>query len=306
MKVYRGFPSMKDQGRVITMGVFDGVHRGHAKIVHICRRQARRLGLTAALITFNEHPQGTLAPEKRPPRLATPEQCLNRLQQLGVDEVFLVPFTRFLAHTTAEQFIRRVLVRRLVLRHIVVGRDFVFGRDALGNTAMLRQWGKACHFGVSVVPPLRHRGKIISSSGLRALISRGNVELARAWLGWPYALHGSVVRGEGRGRRIGLPTANLKTIHEVVPAPGTYAVRVYLENMAWPALCHIGKRPTFHPWGPETIEVHIPGWDGNIYRKQLTISFLSRLRGERRFSNATALLRQVRQDFKQALKIWRK
>jgi riboflavin kinase/FMN adenylyltransferase len=306
MKVFRGLIPMADQGRVVTLGVFDGVHRGHVKILQACCCQARRLGIPAAVITFSEHPHSTLLPQKRPPRLATPEQCLNRMQQLCMDEVFLVRFTKTLANTQAEDFVQKILLQRLQARHIVVGRDFVFGKNGKGGISLLRYLGRKHGFGVSVVNPLRYKREVVSSSGLRTLVAQGKVELARAWLGWPYALHGIVVSGEGRGSRIGLPTANLKTNHEIVPQPGTYAVVAYLENIAWPALCNIGKRPTFHIWGPETIEVHIPGWDGTLHRKQLIIGFLSRLRSERRFTHVDALLRQVQHDYIQTKRVRKK
>jgi len=306
MKVFRGLPRQFNSGRVVTLGVFDGVHRGHVRILLACRRQADRLGLPAAVITFDDHPHGTLAPQKRPPRLATPEQCLNRMQQLNLDEVFLVRFTRALADTPPETFVRDILVKRLNVRHLVVGQDFVFGKGKKGTIPLLRQLGKAGGFRVTVVHPLRHCGRVISSSGLRSLVAKGDVDMAHTWLGWPYALHGIIVKGDGRGSRIGLPTANLRTNHEIIPAPGTYAVEVYLENMAWPGLCHIGKRPTFHRWGPETIEIHIPGWAGNLYKRQLIVAFLSRLRGERHFRSVSALLEQVERDWLQAQRIWTK
>ncbi|MCK5242763.1 riboflavin biosynthesis protein RibF [bacterium] len=306
MKVFRGLPRLSDKGRVITLGVFDGVHLGHAKIIQTCTRIAKRLGLPAAVITFADHPHTTLAPHRRPPRLATPEQCLNRMQQLQLDEVFLVKFTQRLAQTEAEMFVRRVLVKRLQTRQVVVGQDFIFGKGGKGNIALIRRIGREVGFGVTMIKPLKQGGTIISSSGLRSMVAQGKVAQAHRRLGWSYALHGIITKGDGRGTQIGLPTANLRTNHEIVPAPGTYVVEAYLENMAWPALCHIGKRPTFHKWGPETIEIHIPGWAGNLYHKQMIVGFLSRLREERHFKNAQALVRQVKKDCKKAQSIWTK
>jgi riboflavin kinase / FMN adenylyltransferase len=306
MKIHRGFPQLNDKGRVITLGVFDGMHLGHAKIIRTCTRIAKQKGFPAAVITFHDHPQGTLNPKLRPPRLATPEQCLNRMQQIQLQEVFLVKFTQRLANMSAETFVRTVLVRKLQVRHVVVGWDFVFGKDGKGSIALLKELSQELGFGVTVIAPKRLQGKIVSSSGLRELVAQGEIAKAKQWLGWPYALHGIVVKGDGRGAKIGLPTANLRTIHEIVPSPGTYVVEAFVENMAWPALCHIGKRPTFHKWGPETIEIHIPGWDGNLYHKQMIVGFLSRLRGEHHFKNANALVRQVKKDFESARSIWTK
>ncbi len=306
MKTMRGLPRKAARERVLTLGVFDGLHRGHARILRFVRRIADRLKLPAAVLTFDDHPHGTLAPHKRPPRLATLEQGLTRLRSLGLDEVFLIRFTDALARTWAEDFVERTLVRRLRVRHLVIGQDFVFGRGGRGNSRLLRRLGRCLGFRVTVVPPLKQQGRTISSSEVRAMVARGDVQRAGQWLGWPYALHGRVVRGEGRGATIGLPTANLRTVHEIVPPPGTYAVRVRLRGHERPALCHIGKRPTFHPWGPETIEIHIPGWRGNLYNQRLEAAFLRRLRGERHFSGAHALLRQVAQDWRVAKQVWTK
>lgn len=307
MKVYYGWPKPGDsRGRAVTLGVFDGVHRGHVRLLQALLRRSRRLGVPAAVVTFDEHPHNTLAPNRRPPRLATPRQCLERFRRLGVDQVCLIPFTTRLAETPAESFVRRVLTGRLGVRQVVVGQDFVFGRGGRGNTALLRRLGPALGFKVTVVPPLKQRGRVISSSGLRELVSRGRMRLAWQWLGWPYTLHGRVVRGEGRGRTIGLPTANLRSLHELVPPPGIYLTGVHVGGRLRLSLCYIGRRPTFHPWGPQTIEVHIPGWSRSLYGRRLALRFYHRLRQDRRFSSAEALVRQVERDGRQARHLWTK
>lgn len=345
MRLKRGFPARPGRGRVVTLGVFDGVHRGHARLLAVLRRQADRTGLPAAVVTFDDHPHGTLAPEQRPPRLALDSQRLDRMRSLGVDEVFLVRFTQALADMPAEEFVRRRLTARLGARHVVVGADFVFGRGAAGTIGLLRRLGRESGFGVTKVPALREGGRIISSTAIRRAVAAGDVDQARRWLGWAYALHGRVVRGARRGTAIGLPTANLQTVHEIVPAPGVYAVlarllphsrdeaggrrgfrsivgrgadasAAALEETAgslkalcgegWPALCHIGITPTFHAFGPETIEVHIPGWTGGaLYGRRMEVQFLGRLRGTRKFKDAAALLRQVGRDLERARRIWR-
>lgn len=304
MKVYHHFPQRRTQSRVITVGVFDGVHLGHAKLLKHLIALARQAHLNATVITFDDHPHSTLAPAERPPRLATPAQCLQRMVLLGVDEVFLLPFTAQLAALTAETFVHTILVAKLGVKHMVVGRDFVFGKNGQGNIQMLRHMGKTLGFKVSVVAPLRRNGQIVSSSVLRKLIAQGAVTRAAQWLGWDYTLHGVVERGEGRGSQLGIPTANLRTTHEVVPSPGTYAVLAVIRNQIWPALCHIGNRPTFHRWGPETIETFIPGWKGHLYGKRLAVQFLGKLRGERKFANANALVQQVIKDWTAALHFW--
>ncbi|MEW6516752.1 MAG: riboflavin biosynthesis protein RibF [candidate division FCPU426 bacterium] len=306
MKVHRGWPKQPGPGRALTLGVFDGVHRGHVRLLRRLRQRAQVLGVRAGVVTFDDHPHGTLAPSQRPPRLATPQQCLERFRCLGMDEVFLIRFDKGLAGTPAEAFVRRVLVRRLGVRHVVVGQDFVFGRGGRGGTALLRQLGRSLGFGVTVVPPLRRRGRVVSSSGLREQVAQGRMREAWQWLGWPYTLHGRVVRGEGRGRTLGLPTANLRSLHELVPPPGIYLTGLRLAGRLRMGLCYIGRRPTFHPWGPQTIEINIPGWSRSLYGRRLAIHFYHRLRGDRRFSDAAALLRQVAKDRRRARHFWTK
>jgi riboflavin kinase / FMN adenylyltransferase len=307
MKVFYGWPKPGGTpGRALTLGVFDGVHLGHARLLQTLLLRSRSLGVPATVVTFDDHPHGTLAPSRRPRRLATPQQCLERFRSQGVDEVFLISFTARLAATPAEAFVRRILVGRMASRHVVVGQDFVFGRGGRGNTALLQRLGRELGFGVTVVPPLKRDGRVISSSGLRDLVSQGRMRTAWLWLGWPYTLHGRVVRGEGRGRTIGLPTANLRSLHELVPPPGIYLTGLRLAGRLRLGLCYIGRRPTFHPWGPQTIEIHIPGWNQSLYGRTLELRFYHRLRQDRRFPNAAALLRQVERDGRRARHFWTK
>lgn len=304
MRVIHGFPRLPGPARAVTLGVFDGLHRGHARVLNVLRRAADREGLRATVLTFDDHPHGTLAPERRPPRLATDPQRLARLRALGVDEVLLVPFTRRLARTPAETFARRILAGRLRARRVVVGEDFVFGRDAAGDIPLLRRLGRTLGFGVTVVPAFRLDGRIVSSTGLRRLVAAGDMTRVRAQLGSPYLLHGRVVRGLSLGSVLGVPTANLDTVQEIVPAPGVYAVLVRLGGRPRPALCHIGPRPTFFTRGHASLEVHIPGWHRPLYGRTLEVSFLARLRSVRRFAGGSALVRQIARDWERARGVW--
>ena len=262
------------------------------------------MGLPAAVITFDDHPHRIVAPSQRPPRLATSRQCLAGMEELGVDEVFLVRFTRYFSNIPAEKFVSDILAKRLKTQRIIIGRDFVFGHQRRGDITLLGRMGRRLGYKVNIVAPLRWQGRVISSSGLRSLVMQGQVALACQWMGRPYALHGVVEPGEGRGSAIGLPTANLRTGHEVIPCPGIYAVQVRLQRKEWLGLCYIGKRPTFHQWGPETIETFIPGWKHQLYHRRLELKFLLRLRGERRFPNAGLLIDQVKRDWAQAKLIY--
>lgn len=305
MRVIHGLKTRpKGSGCVLTLGVFDGVHRGHAKVLAELTRQARRLHLPAMVLTFDDHPHGTLLPHARPLRLATPEQCLRRFQDLGANAVTLLRFTPRLAQTVAEDFVRRVLVKRLWVKHVVVGHDFVFGRAGRGDLGLLQRLGEELGFTVSEVAAARAGGQVISSSRIRQLVAAGRVEQAGRWLGWPYALHGRVVQGDHRGRTLGFPTANLATHHELIPAAGTYGVQVELNGRTWPGLGHIGRRPTFYAHGPRTIEVFIPGWRGSLYGRRLAVAFSFRLRAERKFKDAPALVAQMQRDWEQARERW--
>jgi riboflavin kinase/FMN adenylyltransferase len=303
MRVISGFSRNLRPGRAVTLGVFDGIHRGHVRIFKVLHRLARARGLRASVITFTDHPHGTLDPERRPLRLALDTQRLACLRALEIDEVFLVPFTHRLARMLPETFVRQILVERLGVKQIVVGEDFVFGRDAAGDIPLLRRLGRTAGFGVTTVPFQRRRGCVISSTGIRCLLLSGRVELARERLGWPYTLHGRVIRGEGRGARLGIPTANLRAVHELIPAPGVYAVFARLAGRYWPALCHIGPRPTFRASGPGTIEVHIPGWRKPLYGRCLEVQFMARLRGVRTFADGRALAAQVGRDWLRARRL---
>ena len=300
MKQYRTLNRPSRIPRVLTLGVFDGLHRGHQLLLKRVIRIAKQCGYQAGIITFNDHPQTTLDPDKRPPRLISSQQQVERLAMAGMSEVFVVPFTSQLARMNAADFVESILVRTMNMRHIVVGEDFVFGSGASGDIALLKQLGRKLGFSVSVVRPLRDHGTVISSTGIRFKITAGDMSRANRWLGYPYALHGSVVHGAHRGRRFGLPTANLAPYHELIPADGIYAVVVELRSEKRLALCHIGRRPTFETNDLTTIEVYIPGWRGNLYRHRLTIHFLARIRGVLFFPDPQLLLKRIERDWEAA------
>jgi riboflavin kinase/FMN adenylyltransferase len=306
MPVYHSLNLKKKIPRVVTLGVFDGIHLGHTKLIEQLCVKAKENNMTSTVITFDDHPHGTLSPAKRPPRLSPPEECIKRIQAIGVDEIILINFSRALADIRAESFVRQILLQKLHARQLVVGHDFRFGFQGQGDVSLLKKMAKKEKFALTVVTPLKRQHQIVSSSILRKKIAQGQIDLANQWLGWTYTIHGVVERGEGRGSQIGLPTANLRTTHEIVPAPGTYAVLAAIDQQQWPAICHIGNRPTFHRWGPETIETYIPGWHGRLYGKGLAIGFLKKLRNEKKFAGADHLIQQVVRDWRRAKSVWPK
>lgn len=290
---------------VVTVGVFDGVHIAHQRLIRSTVQLAHRLDGTSVAVTFDPDPQVVLDPAHAQPALMPLEVRVATLQALGLDWVWVLPFTTQFARMTAEQFIRRVLVHRLRARALVIGEAFVFGNDRRGDMDVLQRLGPS--YGIRVVPvrQVRRRGAPVSSSRIRRLIGLGGLAQARGLLGRPPALYGVVVPGAGRGRRLGFPTANIRLIPQVVPPRGVYAVAVRSEDgrHVWRGVMNLGVRPTFGP-GPMVCEVHLLGFAGTLLGRPVSVSFLTRLRDERCFPSRQALSRQVRRDIARARQLF--
>src|SRR5690606_11290015 len=216
---------------VLALGNFDGLHRGHIKIIERIRRVASERGATAVVMTFDPHPPRIVRPDKAPPLLMTPAQRLEALEQAGVDGVAIVRFTHELSRWDPETFVRTVLVEWLHVSEVWVGANFLFGRDRAGNFSLLRSLGARYGFRAEKIDQVRYKEFVVSSTRIRRLISEGRVDEAGALLGHPYTLIGQVVRGAGRGRQIGVPTANLATENELIPPNGVYATTVRLNGV---------------------------------------------------------------------------
>ncbi len=291
---------------VVTIGMFDGVHRGHQRLIGTAVRLGRRLRGTVIAVTFDPDPQAVLEPSRTPPALMPLEERLAHLAALGVDIAWVLPFTRGFARITAEQFIRRVLVNRLRAVALIVGETFTFGRDRLGDLRLLQRLGRMAGMRIIPVREVARGGRPISSSRIRRLISAGRLAEARRLLGRPPALYGVVVPGAGRGRRLGCPTANIRLIPQVLPPQGVYAVTVRIvgHRPCWGGVMNLGLRPTFGP-GPLTCEVHLFGYAGTLRDHPLAVSLLRRLRSERCFPAPSALARQIRRDLARARRLLR-
>jgi riboflavin kinase/FMN adenylyltransferase len=304
MKVLQGDPRRwgpaPQQGSAVTIGVYDGVHRGHQTVLSDLRTRAGILGVAQqAVLTFDRHPLALVAPERVPPLLTTMEQRLEILQSLGVDFVGVLPFDE-IREMYATDFVHQVLRGSLGARLVVVGTNFRFGRDREGDVASLRAEGTGNGFEVDAVELLRGDGATVSSSAIRSLLSAGDVGGAENALGRPFELRGVVVVGDGRGTSIGFPTANLSFPGEIaVPARGVYAVQVKRANAVFPGVVNVGVRPTF---GGEvlTVEAHLLGFDGDLYGEELRVDFKHRLRDERRFAGVDELVVQIRSDVEEA------
>jgi len=298
-------PGREDSARrlqdetVLTIGAFDGVHRGHqALIAHVVER-ARATGRQAALMTFHPHPAVVLAPARAPKYLTTPGEKIALLEGLGLDVVVLLPFNRDVANTTAREFMEMVS-DRLKLRELWVGADFALGRGREGDVEHLTELGREMGYEVHVMPPVIEGGAPISSTRIRALIQHGEVAEAARLLGRYPSVSGEVVSGARRGRQFGFPTANLEVRDErAVPGNGVYAVYARLGATRYPGVANVGVRPSFDN-GERTVETYIFDFDQQIYGCDLVVEFVARLREERRFREIEELIAQIERDSEQA------
>jgi riboflavin kinase / FMN adenylyltransferase len=289
---------------VVTLGAFDGVHRGHQELIRRAVTKARALGVEAVVYTFEPHPAKVLAPKMAPHTLTATHEQIRLIAKLGIDRIVVEPFDRTFAALPADDWVEHWLVEKLHPKHVVVGFNFSYGKDRGGDPAHLEQSGRRFGFTVEVVEPVLAGAIVCSSTRVREFVLEGNVEGARLVLDRPFALTGVVVKGEERGRTIGIPTANLAPDAEIVPAHGVYATRVYLEgdDTPRPAVTNIGVRPTF-AGTTVSIESHLLDWTGDLYGKRIRVELIARIRGEKRFSGVDALVEQVRADIVEARKL---
>jgi len=284
----------------VAVGNFDGVHRGHRALVAAAISRARAEGGAAVVLTFDPHPARVLRPLEAPAALTTLAQKEELVAGLGIDRLAVLPFDARLAGLAPAAFAREVLAEALAARHVVVGESFRFGRGRLGDARSLEALGASLGFGVEVVPPVLHRGLPISSSRVREALVRGEVSEALELLGRPHFVDGTVVRGDGRGRTLGIPTANLAPDEQILPARGVYAARCRVASGTWqPAVVNVGERPTFGG-GRVTLEAHLLDFGGDLYDTRVRLAFQERLRGEERFESAGALVARIQQDIRAA------
>ena len=298
MELVRGLYNLRarHRGCVATIGNFDGVHRGHQHMITAVRAAAVRLGLPAAVITFEPTPREFFEGDAAPARLTRLREKLEALASYGVDRVLVLRFDRRVQAMGATEFVERLLVDGLGVRHMVVGHDFHFARRREGNLALLQEAGRRHGFTVEEVGRYMDEGERVSSSLVRDALGRGDLERARKLLGRPYRMAGRVRRGAQLGRTLGFPTANLALHRKVVPLWGVFAVRVSGAGLAdHPAVVSLGTRPTINGTEP-LLEVHVFDFDGDLYGRYLDVDFILRLRDERRFETIDALVAQMYRD----------
>jgi riboflavin kinase / FMN adenylyltransferase len=280
---------------VLALGNFDGLHRGHLKIVERVKRGAAEHGGTPMAMTFDPHPPRVVRPDKAPPLLMTKAQRLEALHRAGIACVAVVRFTREFSQWDPETFVRNVLVEWLHVSEVWVGANFLFGRGRAGNFSLLRTLGQQYGFRADKIDPVRYKDFVVSSTRIRRLVTEGRVDEAGALLGHAYYVDGRVVEGRKRGRELGFPTANLATDNELLPPHGIYATMLDVDGVVHAGLTNIGTRPTFDE-SDVTVETYLLRYSGDLYGKRVRLSFVQRLRDERRFEDVDALRAQMQAD----------
>ena len=307
MKIHKGNTFARLKNPVISIGIFDGVHRGHAAVFERLRQRAEKMDGESAVVTFWPHPRQVIGDNGDNLRfLTTLEEKKALIRRHGIDHLLIIPFTREFSLLPASDFIRRFLVDMVGLRHLVFGFDHHFGRGREGNFGNMKDCARRYGFTIEQLDPVMEGDTIISASAIREALLRGDVSLASVLLSYPYSLRGKITRGEQVGRVIGYPTANIKVDHrhKLVPADGVYAVEVLLGKKLLMGMMNIGVRPTVRTGkGDKTLEVHIINLEADLYRRNIRIRFIERIREERKFGTIELLREQLEKDKNAAIRI---
>ena len=280
----------------LTLGVFDGLHIGHQRIMETVVVQAKAAGAVPTAITFDPHPRAVLHPESAPPLLQTLDQRLANFEVLGIEQAIVIPFTSEFSQQPAENFLTDIIRDRLHAKEVYLGKGFAFGKDRGGNIELLRQKSNELGFVADEVDEVQLRGIRVSSSAIRRLLGEGRVNLARRMLGRPYGVEGVIIRGDRRGHTIGFPTANLKPHNRVIPRFGVYATATLIEGKWRKSITNIGVRPTFESDADPSIETYVFDFDGDLYGDVLRVRFLHRIRDEKKFNGIDELKAQIERD----------
>ena len=297
MKIFHGTENANIlKPTVLTLGVFDGLHLGHQRIMQTVVERARVTGAAATAITFDPHPRAVLHPESAPPMLQTLDQRLANFEVLGIEQAIVIAFSKDFAAQPADVFLEEIIRDRLHAREVYLGKGFAFGKDRGGNIDLLRKKSVELGFIADEVDEVQIRGQRISSSRIRHLLAEGRVNLARRMLGRPYGVEGVIIRGNRRGHTIGFPTANLKPHNRVIPRFGVYATATLIDGTWRKSITNIGVRPTFENDAEPSIETYIFDFDGELYGDVIRVRFLHRIRDERKFNGIDELKAQIERD----------
>jgi riboflavin kinase/FMN adenylyltransferase len=290
---------------VLTIGNFDGVHKGHLVLFDKVKACAKAIDGQSAVMTFEPHPIKVMKPGNGPPLITPIKQKLDLISNAGIDVIFCIPFTRQFASISAENFVQDILVVRLGIKEIVVGYDYTFGYKRLGNISLLQEMGNKLGFKVHVVDPIRLEDSLVSSTSIRELVREGNLSEAKKLLGRDYQICGTVVKGKNRGGRLlGFPTANLKLIDELIPKGGVYAVTAIINERTYYGVTNIGYNPTF---GVEalSVETHLLDFSEDILGETIRLNFIKRLRDEKTYGSVEELADQIAKDVQEAKELFR-
>jgi riboflavin kinase/FMN adenylyltransferase len=298
VRIWNGIEAWPHRAQPVTLtiGNYDGVHLGHQEILRRLVADAARRDERAVLLTFEPHPACVVNPDRRPSLLQTRGQKIERLQQERLSDLLILTFNARLAALSGEAFFEHLRAHGLVPSAVHVGTNFRFGHRREGDIELLRRVGQRHGFAVHGVEQVRLGQQVVSSSAIRARLAAGDVELVCRMLGRPFAVAGEIVRGDGRGRRLGWPTANLEARNEALPAHGVYVTETLVRAARFPSVTNVGLRPTFGgPNGP-VVETHLLDFDGRLYDEQAVVLFLAHLRPERRFADGNELADQIARD----------
>ena len=304
MKVVKDPKNLKDfpAPRIVTIGNFDGVHVGHQKLIQKTVIEAREKNLPSLLVTFYPHPRRVFA-RCGIKMITTMEQKLELIEKLGVDITLVINFTRDFYELSGEEFIEEILVPFIKPIKINIGYDFRFGKGGSGDFHLLDRMGEKFGFATEELSPVTVDGEIVSSSAIRKYILNGNVRRAAKLLGRYHFIDGKIIKGVGRGRTLGIPTANLDTINELIPLKGVYATYLQHKDNMFPAITNIGYNPTFEKRNDISIETYIFYFDGDLYGENIRLHFVERIRDEKKFSSPEELIATIREDIKKAKEI---
>jgi len=290
---------MSQKRSVVTIGVFDGIHIGHEAVIKEVVKTARASGLRSVVVTFDPHPMKILNKKHFVPSLISLKHRVDLIKRLGVDKVLVVRFNKRIADLSPEKFIEDIAIRKLAAKKIIVGEDFCFGKGAMAGVEKLGRIARMYSVGLKVVKPVKKDSHIVSSTIIRRLIIEGAIGKASRLLGRPFSILGTVVSGTRLARTLGYPTANINPHHEIMPPSGVYAVKVKFRKRTYKGVMNIGTKPTFYDHGRDlepTIEVHIFNFHERIYGRDLEITFICKLRREKKFNTIDSLIKQIKED----------
>jgi riboflavin kinase/FMN adenylyltransferase len=306
MQVFSNLSSIKkDKNTVLTIGTFDGIHLGHQKIIEKVKKKATEFRSRNLVITFDPHPQKILSKTGNIKILSTIKEKIAALENLGIENLFVIEFTKEFSQLPAEKFFSDYIINGTGVKEIIIGYDHHFGKGRSGGFETLKEMGEKNNFWVDRVEEVRHNGDTISSTKIRKALAGGNISLVNSYLGGYYTFSGIVVQGDKRGHLLGFPTANIRLDDEdkLLPALGIYIVEFIVNNNNYFGLLSVGRRPTFYSSGEIVPEVYVYDFNEDIYDKYVTVNVIERLRGEEKFSSAEELVKQMNKDKELGLEI---